>query len=228
MRTVLLTCLPRKLLEGVPATLQDVTSSFEEEILRDSFRILPGMDDRIVSRVCWSFHNRGHSSLKLLVDYHSTINAWDSSTQWFNLHIYNSMCSQNRLFRVPLPQIHSRGSVFKELSQLPSAWFSGLGSEEGGSHSSRGALARSTNSFWSCSSHQSPPKKSGCCLNWTSRRKDTSFCLVSSLCVKDFNTIRGRVMMCGMHTQSGRQFANLAIGKKEDIWGWGIYWESFL
>lgn len=164
----------RKLLEEVPDTLQDVTSSFAKGILRDSFPISSGMDDRILSKVYWSCHNRGHTSLKLLVDYHSTINGWASSTQWFNLHIYNLMCSQNCLFRVPLQQLHSRENIFKEPCQLSSAFFSGWGPEEGGSHSSGGALIKSINSFWSSNSHQSPPRKSRHCLKWNSRRKETS------------------------------------------------------
>lgn len=61
-----------------------------------------------------------------------------SSTQWFNLHIYNLMCSQNCLLRVPLQQLHSSENIFKEPCQLPSAFFSGFEPEEGDSPQLRG------------------------------------------------------------------------------------------
>lgn len=144
----------RKFLEGLPDTLQDATSSFAKGILRDSLPISSRMDDRILNKVYWSCHDRGHTSFKLLVDYHSTVNGWAGSTQGFNLHIYNLMCSQNCLFRVPLQQLHSRDSIFKELPQLPSAFFSNWGPEEGGSHTYGGALIKSIKSSWHSHSHQ--------------------------------------------------------------------------
>lgn len=116
--------LSRKFLEGVPDTLQEVTSSFAKGILRDCLPISSRMDDRNLNKVYWSCHGRGHTSFKLLVDYHSTVNGWAGSTQGFNLHIYNLLCSQNCLFRVPLQQLHSRENIFKEPRQLPSAFFS--------------------------------------------------------------------------------------------------------
>lgn len=113
------------------------------------------MDDRNLNKVYWSCHDRGHTSFKLLVDYHSTVNGWAGCTQGFNLHIYNLMCSQNCLFRVPLQQLHGRENIFKEPRQLPSAFFfSGSGPEEGGSHSSGEVLIKSTKSFWCSHSHQ--------------------------------------------------------------------------
>lgn len=112
------------------------------------------MDDRNLNKVYWSCHDRGHTSFKLLVDYHSTVNGWAGSTQGFNLHIYNLLCSQNCLFRVPLQQLHSRENIFKEPSAPFSVFFSGSGPEEGGSHSSGEVLIKSTKSFWCSHSHQ--------------------------------------------------------------------------
>lgn len=72
--------------------------------------------------LCWSYHGKRYTSLKLSVDNQSTVNGWAGSTQWFDLHIYNLTCAQKCHFRVPLQQLHSDENIFWEPCQHPSAF----------------------------------------------------------------------------------------------------------
>ena len=76
--------------------------------------------------LCWSYHGKRCTSLKLPVDNHSTMNGWAASTQWFDLHIYNLTCAQKCYFRVPLQQLHSNENIFKEPCQHSSAFLCGV------------------------------------------------------------------------------------------------------
>lgn len=78
--------------------------------------------------------------------------------------------------------------------------------------------------------HQSPQKKSGHCSNWKIKEEGYFSCFVSasfSLHVKDFPPAEV-LWRCQASTHGVKrtEYAKVPTGKREDFWGWGVYWES--
>ena len=70
--------------------------------------------------LCWSYHGKRCTSLKLSINNHSTMNGWAGSTQWFDLHIYNLTCTE-----VPLRGATAAAPFqWKHLQRALSAFFS--------------------------------------------------------------------------------------------------------
>lgn len=136
-------------------------------------------------RLCWSYHSRRCTGLKLSADNHSTANGWASYIQWFNLHIYNLMCWQHYHFRMPLQQLHPN-EIFKETCPLPSLLSEP--EESGGSHISGGTrwdlltLSRFRHVALSCSSQLNPQGQCEPYLSWFKKWSTLLFtCLASRL-----------------------------------------------